>query len=84
MDTGEATEDTYDEIWDIEDSAIKRRQKTRLGREPPDAMSLCYADIEPPRFTSQTEPPLCRQSLRYAVNEPPHTAQLFLNLGFYE
>ena len=40
VDTGEANEDTYDEIWDIEDSAIKRRQKRRLGREPPDAMRL--------------------------------------------
>ena len=29
-----------------------------VGREPPDAMSLRYADIEPPRFARQTEPPL--------------------------
>ena len=35
-------------------------------REPLDAMSLRYADIEPPRFAWQTEPPLCRPSLRYA------------------
>ena len=33
---------------------------TRLWREPPDTMSLCYADIEPPRFARQTKPPLCR------------------------
>ena len=36
----------------------------QVGREPPDAMSLCYADIEPPRFVRQTEPPLGRQSHR--------------------
>jgi len=45
---------------------IPRVGSSRLGREPPDAMSLCNADIEPPRFARQTEPPLCRQSLRYA------------------
>ena len=45
---------------------INKSTKLPLGREPPDAMSLCYADIEPPRFARQTEPPLCRQSLRYA------------------
>jgi len=38
----------------------------RQGREPSDAMSLRYADIEPPRFARQTEPPLCRPSLHYA------------------
>ena len=58
-------------------------QYPRLGREPPDAMSLCYADIEPPRFARQTEPPLCRQSLRYAVNEPPPYSTAFFKSWFF-
>ena len=38
---------------------------------------------EPPRFAWQTEPPLCRPSLRYAVNDRlHHTVQLLLNLVF--
>ena len=38
----------------------------REGRhEPP----LCRH--EPPKFARQTEPPLCRPSFRYSVNEPP-------------
>ena len=71
---------------------INKSTKLPLGREPPDAMSLCYADIEPPRFARQTEPPLCRQSLRYADRasaihgKRASTIQhsFFLNLGFYE
>ena len=68
-----------------------------LGREPPDAICLRYADIEPHRFARQTEPPLCRPSLHYADQAsamqtvPPlwskqaSTIQqsVFLNLGFY-
>jgi len=50
------------------------------GREPPDAMILCYADIEPPRFARQTEPPLCRQCLHYAVNEPPPLQHSFFKI----
>ena len=42
--------------------------KLGVGREPPDAMSLGYADIEPRRFARQTEPPLCRQSLELPSN----------------
>ena len=37
---------------------IDKRTDPR-GGEPPDAMSLRYADIEPPRFASHTEPLLC-------------------------
>ena len=51
---------------------------TARGRETPNAMSLCYADTEPPRFAIQTEPPLYRPSLRYAVNKhPPYKTALY-------
>ena len=37
---------------------------------------------EPPRFARQTEPPLCRPHLRYAVNEPPPYNTAFFKSWF--
>ena len=47
------------------------------GRHEP---SLCRH--EPPRFARQTEPPLFRPSLRYAVNEPPPYSTAFYKSWF--
>jgi len=48
-----------------------------LGRHEP---RLCRH--EPPRFAKQTESPLCRQCLHYAVNELPPYSSLFSILVF--
>ena len=60
------------------------REGTPGRHEPPQCRH------EPPRFVGQTKPPLGRASLRYTDRASAmqytslhHTAQLFLNLGFY-
>ena len=62
---------------------------TTEGRgEPPEAMSLLYADtILPdlpgkPISTMQTKPTICRPCLRYAVNEPPLYSTSFYKSWF--